>query len=53
MKKLLTFILVSIFGWLGWAGGEKVGIMTAWVLSCIGSGVGIYAGWKLNRMFFE
>ena len=50
MKKMVMLILISLFGWLGWLLGEKAGIMTAFLLSCVGGGVGMFLGGKLNRM---
>lgn len=50
MKKLITLILVVALGWVGWAIGEKIGFMTAYFLGCIGSGIGLYMGGRINRM---
>ena len=51
MKKLLAFIGASAGGGVGWAIGSPAGIMTAFVLSMIGTGLGIYAGRRLaDRM---
>lgn len=50
MKKMMILILVSIFGWIGWKLGEKAGIMTAYFLGCIGSGIGLYLGSRINKM---
>ena len=40
---------MSVFGWAGWVIGERIGFMTAYFLSCVGSGVGLYAGIKLDK----
>jgi len=50
MKKIIMLILISACGWVGWVLGEKTGIMTAYFLSCIGGGVGMFLGGKVNRM---
>ena len=50
MKKMLMLFLISIFGWLGWVLGEKAGLMTAYVLSCIGGGMGMFLSGRINRM---
>ena len=50
MKKLTTLILIGALGWVGWAMGEKIGIMAAYFLGCIGSGIGLYLGGKVHRM---
>ena len=53
MKKLLIFIFLSVFGWLGWILGEKIGVMTAYFISLIGSAVGIVLAVMLHRRLFE
>lgn len=50
MKKLMTLILIVTPGWVGWAIGEKIGIMTAYFLGCIGSSIGLYLGGRVRRM---
>ena len=40
----ITMIGALIVGWVGWKIGAVVGIGTAWVLSCLGGGVGFYYG---------
>ena len=42
MKKLLVGIVSTVVSTIGWALGAKFGIMTAFILSMIGLGVGIY-----------
>ncbi|NOY67969.1 MAG: hypothetical protein GXP53_00530 [Deltaproteobacteria bacterium] len=49
MKKIILIILMSGFGWIGWAIGERFGFMTAYFLGCIGSGLGLYAGIRLDK----
>jgi uncharacterized membrane protein YeaQ/YmgE (transglycosylase-associated protein family) len=46
MAKLLGFIGATIGGWIGWAIGAPVGIWTAFAVSMVGTGVGIYYGRK-------
>ena len=41
MNKLCIFICVTIMGWAGWWLGEKLGIMTGYILSGIGSLLGV------------
>jgi len=53
MNKLCIFIGMSVFGWLGWWAGAKVGFMTGFLVSGFGSLVGVYIGWRINREFFE
>lgn len=52
MNKLCIFLGMSLCGWLGWWLGSFVGDMTAYVVSGIGSLVGVYAGWRINRDYF-
>ncbi len=42
MLKLMVFIGATAGGWLGWFAGERFGTMTAFMLSMLGTGVGIY-----------
>lgn len=44
MGKLTNFIGATIGGSIGWWAGERVGFMTAFILSMVGTGVGIYFG---------
>jgi hypothetical protein len=47
MQKLLAFVGASLVGTVGWWLGERVGFMTAFFLSMIGTGVGMYAGRRI------
>lgn len=51
MKKLLVTVLATIAGSIGWWAGSGVGIMTAFFLSVIGTGIGIYAAIKINQHY--
>ena len=53
MKKLCIFVGMTILGWIGWWLGNKIGIMTAWVFSGIGSMAGVYVGWHINRDYWD
>ena len=50
MTKLLVLVATSVFGAIGWWLGERVGIMTAFIVSMIGTGVGIYVGKRVADM---
>lgn len=52
MSKFCIFIGMTLFGWIGWWLGDQVGLMTAFLLSGLGSVLGVYAGWRINRDFF-
>ncbi|MCH7691401.1 MAG: hypothetical protein IIA17_10210 [candidate division Zixibacteria bacterium] len=51
MKVIIVIISSSICGWVGWWLGYHLGIFTALVLSMTGTGLGLYAGRKLNQMY--
>ena len=53
MYKLCLFVGMTVFGWIGWLIGERFGITTAFVLSTIGSMIGVYVAWRINRDYFE
>jgi len=42
MKGLLNMAGMTLGGWVGWALGGGVSIFTAFVLSMIGTGLGLY-----------
>jgi hypothetical protein len=43
MQKLLAMIGMSVGGYVGWFVGAPVGIFTAFALSMVGTGAGLYA----------
>lgn len=49
MKKIVLFLSVTLFGWLGWMLGDRFGLMTAYFASVVGSLVGVYLGCRVNR----
>jgi hypothetical protein len=50
MTKMLVMVCSTIFSALGWYAGESFGIFTAFIVSMVGTGVGIYVGRQLaNR----
>ena len=53
MKKIILLTSITIFSWLGWAMGARFGLVSAYMLSFVGSLVGVYAGVKLNRNLME
>ena len=53
MNKLCIFIGMTVLGWVGWWIGGKIGFMTAFVLSGIGSMAGVYVGWRINRDYLS
>ena len=53
MNKLCIFIGVTILGGIGWWIGSKFGFMTGYVLSGVGSVLGVYIGWRINRDYLS
>ena len=51
MTRLLGFVGATIGSYAGWALGALVGTMTAFMLSIVFTGVGLYAGRRLARHF--
>ena len=51
LTKMLSFIGATAGGAIGWWAGERVGMMTAFMLSMVGTGFGIYFGVKLARHY--
>ena len=47
--KFFIFIGTNIGASLGWAAGEHYGLMTAFIVSGVGSALGVYAGWWAAR----
>jgi len=43
MKGILNLIGMSAGGWLGWWLGAQVSLFTAFMISMVGTGVGLYA----------
>ena len=49
MKKILDLIGMTAGGWIGWTAGAAVSMFTAFMLSMVGTGVGLYAVRRLTR----
>ena len=49
MSKLLRFLGATVGGYAGWVIGARVGMMTAFMLSMLGTGIGIYAARRLAQ----
>jgi hypothetical protein len=47
MTKILGFVGATAGSAVGWWAGAHVGIMTAFILSTIGTGFGLYGGRRL------
>jgi hypothetical protein len=53
MGKLFSFIGATIGSYAGWALGEKFGFTTAFMLSMVGTGVGIYFGQRVAKNYVD
>ena len=42
MRAILVMVGISLGGWVGWALGARLGIFGAYILSVIGSALGLY-----------
>ena len=49
MVKLMVFVGSTVGGYVGWWLGERFGFMTAFMLSMVGTGVGMYYGARFAR----
>jgi uncharacterized membrane protein YeaQ/YmgE (transglycosylase-associated protein family) len=52
MSKLMVLVGATVGGWLCWFAGERFGFMTAFMVSMVGTGVGIYVArrWASNYL---
>jgi hypothetical protein len=51
MTKLMIMVTSTIGSAIGWWVGAKIGIMTAFMVSMLGTGIGIYYGRKAAQHF--
>lgn len=51
MSKLCAFVGATVGGYAGWALGAPVGVFAAFVVSMIGTGLGLYAGRRFARHY--
>ena len=51
MLKLYSFIGATVGSYAGWALGAPVGFTTAFMVSMVGTGLGIYAGRRVARYY--
>lgn len=51
MKNIVMAVFATIFGGVGWWVGESFGFMGAYLVSSIGTILGIYVGWRINRAY--
>lgn len=53
MNRLLVLAGTTLGGYLGWAAGDAagLGLLGCFLISGLGSVLGVYAGWKAARRF--
>jgi uncharacterized membrane protein YeaQ/YmgE (transglycosylase-associated protein family) len=51
MTKLLGFVGATVGSYAGWALGAHVGLTTAFMVSMVGTGVGLYAGRRFAQRY--
>ena len=51
MGNLIAFFGMTVGGWIGWALGAHFGMIVAFLISLIGSAVGLYATRRWMRDF--
>ena len=47
MSTFFAILGSSIGGWIGWVVGAKIGFMSAYMLSTLGTAAGVYYGRRL------
>ena len=53
MKKILSFVGATVGGAIGWWAGAPVGTMTAFLVSIVGTAVGVWGALWLARNYLE
>jgi hypothetical protein len=49
MKWILGMIGMTVGGWIGWAVGAPISIFTAFMISMIGTGAGLYVTRRFTK----
>jgi len=49
VKRILDLIGMTVGGWVGWTLGATISIFTAFIVSMVGTGLGLYAVRRLTR----
>jgi hypothetical protein len=52
MEKLMVFLGLSVGGWIGWVIGAPFGMFAAFLVSAVGTGLGLYVGRRIARDYF-
>jgi hypothetical protein len=51
MKGFLNFFGMSVGGWIGWALGAQISIFTAFIVSMVGTGAGLFYTQRAIKRF--
>jgi hypothetical protein len=51
--KLMALIGTTVGSAIGWWVGARAGVMTAFICSMVGTGIGLYAARRITRDYFE
>ena len=51
MNRFLNFVGMSAGGWVGWALGAQISIFTAFIVSMVGTGFGLYYTQRAVKRF--
>ncbi len=49
MKGILNFLAMAAGGWIGWFIGAPLGLFTAFVVSMVGTGVGLWVAIRFTK----
>lgn len=47
----MNFLGMSVGGWIGWQLGALVSFFTAFMVSMVGTGLGLYGAYKLGQYY--
>jgi hypothetical protein len=53
METVVGLVGATVVGAGGWWLGAHVGVMTAFMLNMVGTGIGLYAGRKVARHYLD
>lgn len=49
MQRIFDLIGMTAGGWLGWAAGAPISIFTAFAISMVGTGLGLYLTRRISK----
>ncbi|MFL5496106.1 MAG: hypothetical protein ACJ8DC_17105 [Gemmatimonadales bacterium] len=53
MSKLLAWVGASVGGAVGWWAGDRIGLFSAFILSMLGTGAGLYLGRRMAEVLID